>query len=551
MADQLAGQPVYILKEGAERILGRDAKRMNIMAANVIANAVKTTLGPKGMDKMLVDSSGNAVITNDGAAILKEVDVKHPAAKMMVEIAKTVEKEAGDGTTSAVVIAGELLKKAEGLLDQNVHPAVIAKGYRIAEEKALKIVDEIAKKADPGDKEILNKLAVTALNSKASGITAKEHIAKLAVDAVSLAAEKSNGKIRIDKDDIKIVKQVGEATGASELVRGIILDKERVHPGMPRVVKNAKIALLDTELKIKKSETDAKINITSPEQVQMFVDEEEKTIKEMVEQIARAGANVLFCRKDVEDLAQYLLMKKGILAVKSISEKDMKLLAKATGGKVAANTNMISSGSLGKAKTVESKKVGDEEYIFVEGCAKPRAVTIFVRGATEPVVDEIERSLDDAISVVRDAMEDGSFVVGGGASMMEIVKELRKFANSIGGREQLAVIEFANALEVVPRALAENAGLDPIDAIMALRAAHENGDKNAGVELKTGKPKDMLNAGIVEPTRVRKQAIKSGAEVAMMVLRIDDIIAAKGALGGEEEEKPTPPAPPGGSCPAY
>lgn len=551
MAAQMGGQPVYILSEGAQRFLGRDARRMNIMAAKVVAEAVKSTLGPRGMDKMLVDSTGDVVITNDGAAILKEVEIKHPAAKMMAEIAKTVEKEAGDGTTSAVVLAGELLKRAENLLDQEVHATVIARGYRMAEEESMRIVEKISKEIKPTDEASLRKVALTALYSKAPGITAKDHLAKLSTEAVKLVGEKTDGRLVIDKSDVKIQKQVGASTRESEIINGVVIDKERAHPGMPKVVEGAKIALLNIELKVKKTETDAKFDISTPEQLQSFLDEEEETIRRMVKSIVDSGANCVICQKDIDDLAQYFLAKEGILAVKSVDGKDVKLIAKASGAKVVTNLKEMTEADLGKAQRVEERKIGGKEFVFIEGCEFPKAVTLFVRGGTEHVVDEAERSLDDAISVVRDVMEDGRIVAGGGASMMEISRRLREFANTVGGREQLAVIEFAEAMETIPRTLAENAGLDPIDTIISLRAQHEKGRITAGINLVTGKPADMLKMGIMEPVKVREQVIKSATETAIMILRIDDVIAAKGALTAEEEkEEKAPPTPPAG-MPSY
>jgi thermosome len=550
MAAQMGGQPIYILQEGTQRFLGRDARRMNIMAAKVVAEAIKSTLGPKGMDKMLVDSSGDVVVTNDGAAILKEVEVKHPAAKMMVEIAKTVEKEAGDGTTSAVVLAGELLKKAEDLLDQEVHATMIAKGYRMAEEEAVKIAEKISKKVDITDDATLEKIALTALSSKAPGVTAREHLAKLATQAVKTVIDESTGQPKVDKNDIKIQKITGGSTRDSLIVKGLVIDKERAHPGMPKVVKDAKIAILNTELKIKKTETDAKFNISSPDQLKSFMDEEEEAIRRMVKSIVDSGANCVFCQKDIEDLAQYFLSKEGVFAVKSVDEKDIKRLAKATGGGIVTNINDISPEDLGSAERVEEREVGGKEYVFVEGCKFPKAVTVVIRGGTEHILDESERSMDDAISVVRDVIEDGTIIAGGGASMMEISRRLEELANNVSGREQLAIKAFAESLEVIPRTLAENAGLDPIDTIIALRSAHEKGKVNHGIDLATGKTVDMFKAGIIEPLRMRHQVIKSATETAIMVLRIDDVIAAKGAL--EEEEEKTPPSKEGGSeMPSY
>ncbi len=532
MSAQLGGQPVYILQEGAQRYMGRDARKMNILASRVVAEAVKSTLGPKGMDKMLVDTTGDVVITNDGAAILKEVEIKHPAAKMMVEIAKTQEAEAGDGTTTAVVFAGELLKRAEELLEQDIHAALITRGFRLAEDKALEVIEKMGKKVGAKESE-LKQVALTSLNSKAPGITAKEHIANLAVEAVRLVAEKRDSGFSIDKDDIKIQKQPGESTGDSLIIQGVILDKERANPGMPALVKNAKIALANVEMKIKKTETDAKLDITSPEQLEAFMKGEEDTLRKMAKTIADSGANVFFCQKDIEDVAQYFLAKEGILAAKSVSEKDMGLLAKATGAEIITNYGDIKAKDLGKAEQVEVRKVSGKEFIFVEGCPKPKAVTIFLRGGSEHVLDEAERSMDDAISVVRNVMEDSTVLPGGGAAMEEIAKELRKYATKIGGREQLAIQEFANALEVIPKTLAENAGLDPIDALMDIRAQHEKGNIDFGIDMATGKSKDMYKAGVVDSLRVVKQAIRSATEVAIMILRIDDVIAAKGSLSGE------------------
>lgn len=534
MAARMGGQPVYILAEGAQRILGKDARRMNIMAARVIAEAVKTTLGPKGMDKMLVSTTGDVIITNDGAAILKEVEIKHPAAKMMVEVAKTQEKEAGDGTTTAVVFAGELLKRAEELLDQGIHATVIARGYRMAGEEAIKVLKEMSKEIQPTDEDTLRKVALTSLYSKAPGVTAKEHLADLAVQAVKLVAEKRDGGLKIDKEDIKIQKHAGKATRDSEIVHGIVLDKERTHANMPRLVENAKIALLNTELKIKKTETDAKLRVTTPEQLRSFLDKEEETLKNMVKDIAASGANCVFCQKDIDDVVQYFLAKENIFAVKSLSEKDLKLIAKATGSSIVTSLKDITQKDLGKAAKVEERKISGKEFIFIEGCQKPKAVTLFIRGGTEHIIDEIERSMDDAISVVRNVIEDGKVLPGGGAPEVEIAKKIREFSNKVSGREQLAIIEFANAIEVVPKALAGNAGLDPINTLIELRAEHENGRINSGIELSTGKTQDMYKLGVIEPLRVKQQVVKSATEVANMILRIDDVIAAKGGLGEEK-----------------
>jgi thermosome len=540
----MGGEPVYIVKEGVQRITGRDAKRMNILVAKVIAEAVKSTLGPKGMDKMLVDATGDIVITNDGATILKSVEVKHPSAKMMVEVAKTQEKEVGDGTTTAVIMGGELLKGAEKLLDQGVHATIISKGYRMAEEEAIKLLKKLGRKVKKGDEKILRKVAFTALSAKMPGITAKEHISDLAVKAVENVAEKSGGKILVDKDNIKVQKQGGGGIGDSSFIKGIVLDKKRAHPGMPEKVVEARIALVKSAMKVKKTETDSKFNITSPQALQSFMEEERESMETMAQDIAAAGANVVFCQKSIEDIVGYYLAKKNILAVKNVSDKDMKLIARATGASIVSASKNVTRNILGYAAEVTEKKIGDGDFIFVGGCKNPRAVTLFIRGGTEHVAAEIERSLDDAISVVKDVIELGHVLPGGGACEVEISRGLRNYAGKIRGREQLAVMEFASALESIPRTLAENTGLDPIDVIIKLRAAHEKGNKNAGIEIATGDAVDMVEGGVIEPLRVKVQVIKSATEAANMILRIDDILAAKGVLGGEEEGASS--TPPGG-----
>jgi thermosome len=512
-----------VLREGSERTRGRDAQSRNIMAAKTIANAVKSTLGPKGMDKMLVDSMGDVVITNDGATILKEMDIEHPAAKMMVEIAKTQDEEVGDGTTSAVILAGELLKRAEDLLEQEVHPTLIAAGYRLAAEKAYEILDGIAQTVKPTDSQTLKKIAITSMTGKGAG-TAREMLTDLAVDAVKMIAEK--GVENIDVDHIKLEKKMGGSTEDTTLIMGMVLDKERVHPGMPKTVKNAKIALINSALEIEKTEVDAKIEITAPEQLKAFLEEEEKMLKEMVEKVKASGANVLFCQKGIDDLAQHYLAKASVFAVRRVKESDMKKLASATGGKIQTSLEEIAAQDLGKAGLVEERKIGGEEMIFVEDCQNPKAVSILLRGGTDHVVDELERGMHDALKVVAVALEDGKYVAGGGAAEIELALKLRDYAASVGGREQLAIQAFADAIEVIPRSLAENAGLDPIDMLVALRSAHEKGQKNAGLDVFKGEPTDMLKAGVIEPLRVKTQAISSGTESATMILRIDDVIAS-------------------------
>ncbi|AKG91847.1 thermosome subunit [Geoglobus ahangari] len=534
----LQGQPVLILKEGTQRTVGRDAQRLNIMAARVIAEAVRTTLGPRGMDKMLVDSLGDVVITNDGVTILKEMDIEHPAAKMVVEVAKTQENEVGDGTTTAVVIAGELLRKAEELLDNEIHPTIIAKGYRLAAEKAMEVLDEIAISVDVNDEETLRKIAATAITGKHAEY-AIEHLSKIVVDAVKRVAEQENGTWTVDIDNIKIEKRQGGGVEDTELVDGIVIDKEVVHPGMPKKVKNAKIVVLKAALEVKETETDAEIRITDPEMLQKFIEQEEKMIKDMVDKIAETGANVVFCQKGIDDLAQYYLAKAGILAVRRVKQSDIEKIAKATGARIITDLRDLSSEDLGEAELVEEKKIGDEEMVFIRGCKNPKAVTILVRGGTEHIVDEVERSLTDSLKVTKAAIENGKVVAGGGAPEIELALRLKEWAPSLGGREQLAAEAFAAALEVIPRALAENAGLDPIDILVELRKAHEDGNVYAGVDVFSGKVVDMKEKGVLEPLRVKKQAISSATEVAIMILRIDDVIAAKGLekdkdKGGED-----------------
>ncbi|MHC1635639.1 MAG: thermosome subunit alpha [Candidatus Methanospirareceae archaeon] len=534
---QLGGTPILILKEGSERTRGREAQSRNILAAKAVASAVRTTLGPKGMDKMLVDSLGDVVITNDGATILKEMDIEHPAAKMMVEIAKAQDDEVGDGTTTAVVIAGELLKKAEELLDQEVHPTLIAAGYRMAAEKAYEILKEIAIDVSPDDKETLKKIASTALTGKGAEV-AREKLTELAVEAVNAIREE--GEEKIDTDHIKVEKKMGGGTEDTILINGMLIDKERVHPGMPKRVEDAKILLINAPLEIEKTEVDAKIEITSPDQLKSFLDEEEKMLREMVEKIKASGANVVFCQKGIDDMAQHYLAKAGILAARRIKESDMEKLARATGGKILTSLEEIKPEDLGEAGLVEERKIGGDEMIFVENCKNPKSVSILVRGGTEHVVDEIERGLNDALRVVACTLEDGKYVAGGGAAEIELALRLRDYAATVGGREQLAIQAFADAVEIIPRSLAENAGLDPIDMLVALRSEHEKGNKYAGLDVFKGEPTDMVKAGVIEPLRVKTQAISSATEAATMILRIDDVIAA-----GKEKKSETPKGPGG------
>ena len=542
MAQQLGGTPVVVLKEGSERTRGKDAQSRNILAAKSIAAAVKSTLGPKGMDKMLVDSMGDVVITNDGATILREMDLEHPAAKMMAEIAKTQDDEVGDGTTSAVVLAGELLKKAEDLLDQNVHPTLIVSGYRLAAEKAYEILNSRAEDISPADTDTLKKIAITSITGKGAEI-AKELLTNLAVDSVRMIVEK--GVKKIDMDNIKLEKKTGGSTEDTMLINGMLIDKETVHPGMPKRVENAKLALLNSALEIEKTEVDAKIEITSPDQMKSFLDEEEKMLEGMVNHVKESGANALFCQKGIDDLAQHYLAKGGILAVRRVKESDMKSLASATGGKVLTTLEEIRAEDLGEAGLVEERKVSGEEMIFVENCQNPKSVSILLRGGTEHVVDELERGMNDALRVTACALEDGKYVAGGGAAEIELALNLRDYAASVGGREQLAIQAFADAMEVIPRSLAENAGLDPLDMLVALRSAHEAGDKFAGLDVFRGEPADMLKASVIEPLRVKTQAVSSAAESATMILRIDDVIAAS----AEEQPPAGGGMPPGGGYP--
>lgn len=534
LSAELTGQQVIILREGTSRSRGRDAQKANIVAAKIIAESIKTSLGPKGMDKMLVDGFGDVTITNDGATILDEMEVQHPAAKMMVEVAKTQDDEVGDGTTTSVVVAGELLKRAEDLLDQDLHPTVIVDGYRIASEKALEILDQIAIKVDPTDKAMLKKIASVSLASKL--LAEYDQIAELAVNAVLQVAEKTEDGYKVDIDDIKVEKKPGESLLDTVLIKGIVLDKEVVHPGMPKRIEDAKIALIDSPLEVEKTEFDAKINIENPEQMKSFLDEEEKMLKDMVEKVVTAGANVLLCEKGIDDVAQHYLSKKGILAVRRVKQSDIEKLVKATGAKIVSNLDDLKASDLGKASLVEERKIGDDKMTFVEGAKNPKAVTILVRGGSERLVDEAERSIHDALCVVRDVVRDPRIVGGGGAPEAEIAKQLRGFSQKQEGKEQLAVLAFANGLEAVPVALAENAGLDPIDIMVQLRAAHEKGLTWYGVDVFEGKAADLKEKGVLEPQAVKVQVIKSAAEAAGMILKIDDVIAS-----AKSKDSPGPP----------
>jgi thermosome len=538
--------PVFILKEGTKRDKGKGAQFNNITAARAIADSVRSTLGPRGMDKMLVDSMGDVVITNDGVTILKEIDVEHPAAKMLVEVAKTQDEECGDGTTTAVILAGELLKKAEILIEQNVHPTVISGGYRSAAMKAREILEDVAIKVDPSDKETLMDIARTSMISK-SVSSSRNLLADVAVKAVSAVAEKrEDGTWYVDDDNIQVVKKQGGSTDDTRMISGIIVDKEAVHPAMPKHVDKAKIALVDAALEVKKTEIDAKIEITDPSQMRAFLDEEEHMLKKMVETVKKSGATVLFCQKGIDDLAQHYLAKEKIYAVRRVKKSDMEKLAKATGANLVTKLDDLNADDLGVAEHVEEQKIADDRMTFVTGCKNPKAVSILIRGGTEHVVDEIDRSLNDAISVVSVAYEDGKLVTGGGSTAMELALKLRDYAASVGGREQMAIDAFASAMEVVPTALSENAGLDPIDVLIELRQAHKGGKKFAGVNVFTGKIVDMKKEKVLEPIRVGRQAISSATDAAVMILRIDDVIASKGGAPGGKGPRGPPMGDEGG-----
>ncbi|MFZ0965658.1 MAG: thermosome subunit beta [Candidatus Bathyarchaeia archaeon] len=540
-----SGQPVLILKEGTTRSRGREAQRNNIMAARIIGEVLKTTLGPRGMDKMLIDSLGDITITNDGAAILNEMEVDHPAAKMMVEIAKTQDDMVGDGTTTAVVLAGELLKRAEELLDQNIHPTIMVSGYRKAAQNAMETINKISIPVDIEDRETMRKVAVTSMASKAVG-SAKEHLAEIAIDAVKQITEKRGDRRLADIDNIQIIKKTGKSLLESQLIQGLIIDKEAVHPGMPKKLENAKIVLLDCPLEIEKTEISAEIRIRDPNQMKAFLDQETKMLKEMVDKIKAAEANVVFCQKGIDDMAQHFLAKEGILAARRVKQSDMEKLARATGGRMITNLDDLRPQDLGEAGIVEERKIGEDKMIFVEKCKDPRSVAVLIRAGLERMVDEAERAMNDALSVVSDVIENNKIVAGGGAVEVEVAKELRGYATKVGGREQLAIEAFADAIEVIPRTLAENAGLEPIDILVELRAAHEKKDgEYMGVNVFTGKIENMQENGVVEPLVVKEQAVKSAAESASMILRIDDVIAStkpKGGMGrppggGEEGEE--------------
>ncbi|MCL2863274.1 MAG: TCP-1/cpn60 chaperonin family protein [Methanimicrococcus sp.] len=520
----MSGQPIFILKDGSKRTRGRDAQSNNIMAAKAVAEAVRTTLGPKGMDKMLVDSMGDVTITNDGATILKEMDIEHPAAKMIVEVSKTQDEEVGDGTTSAAVVAGELLKKAEDLIDMDIHPTVIASGYRLAAAKAIELVQGLARDVDENDKDLLTSIATTAITGKGAE-SAKTLLAKISVEAVTSVVDVTDGKKKVDRDQINVVKKVGGRIEDSELINGMIIDKERVHSNMPEIVKDAKILLLNEAIELKDTEIDAEISITSPDQLQLFLDQEEAMIKATVEKVVKSGATVVFVQKGVDDMAQHFLAKAGLMVVRRVKKSDVEKLARATGASLISNFDEITADDLGYAALVEEKKISGDAMIFVTGCENPKSVSILLRGGTDHVIDSIETALEDSLRVVGVVIEDNKLVAGGGSPEVELSLRLNEYASTLEGREQLAVRAYAEALEIIPKTLAENAGLDPIDMLMDLRSSHEKNMKTAGLDVFKGEVVDMWAEHVVEPLRVKTQVINAATESAVMILRIDDVIA--------------------------
>ncbi|MDP6333423.1 MAG: thermosome subunit alpha [Candidatus Poseidoniaceae archaeon] len=524
--------PIFILKDGTQRTRGRTAQSNNIAAAKAVADAVRSTLGPKGMDKMLVDSMGDVVITNDGATILKEMDIEHPAAKMIIEVAKTQEQHCFDGTTTAVVLSGELLKRSEDLIEQNVHPTVICEGFRLAAEKAVGLLESHGIET-MNDDNVLMEVAKTALTGKSAGAV-KTFMADICVRSVNAVGVIENEERFVDLADIKVEKRQGGSIKDSSLIDGIILDKERVHAGMPRSIKNAKIALVNSAIEVKKTEVDAKIQITDPNQLSMFLEEEENYIRGLVEKIQKSGANVLICQKGIDELAQHYMSKAGIFAIRRAKKSDMEALSKATSGNIVTNLDDLSTDDLGHAEIVEEKKIGESEMTFITGCPEAKSVSVLLRGGTEHVVDEIRRAFDDAVGVVSVAWEDGAVLTGGGSVLAALSRDLRTYAETVGGREQMAIEAFASALEIVPRTLAENAGLDPVTTLIELRKAHADGQTHAGINVYDGGVVDMKEANVLEPLRVVEQAIQSATETAVMILRIDDVISSKGVSLGND-----------------
>ena len=528
---QTPNGPVLVLKESALQQKGRDAQKNNIAAAKLVADLVKTSLGPRGLDKMLVDSLGDVTITNDGATILKEIDAQHPAAKMMVEVSKTIDTEVGDGTTSSVVFAGALLEKAEKLLEKDVHSTVIVDGYQAASEKALELLADFAKSVKPDDQESLIKIAKTSMQSKLISEDS-EPLSKLVVGAILKIAEKNGDTYSVDLDNLKVEKKSGASIQDTALIKGIVLDKEIVHSGMPTKIQKAKIALVNAALEVEKTEMSAEIRISDPTQMQMFLEEENRMLKEMVTKLHNAGTNVLICQKGIDDISQHYLAKHGILAVRRVKESDMTKLAKATGGRITTNLDDITEKDLGHADLVQQKKVETDKWVFIEGCKNPHSVTVLIRGGSQRVIDEVDRSIHDSLMVVKDVIETPSIVTGGGSAEAYLAGQLNEYADSFDGREQLAIKQYAEALESIPLTIAENAGMDPIDTIISLRAKQNNGKKGAGINARESKIGDMNSLSIVEPLVVKEQIVKSATETACMILRIDDVIAISGGPSG-------------------
>lgn len=538
---QAGGIPIMVLREGSKRSRGRDAQHGNITAAKVVAESVRSALGPKGMDKMLVDNFGDVTITNDGRTILDEMDIQHPAAKMMVEVAKTQDKEAGDGTTSSVIVAGELLNLAEGLIDKNIHPTIIIEGFKLAAEKALETLDKIAMPVDLSSSDYLKKVAVTAMGSK---IVAeyKEYLADITVKAMlSVAEKRADGTMKADVDDVKVEKKTGLSLADTSLISGIVIDKEIVHSGMPKRVEKAKIALLDASLENEKPELDAKINIENPAQIEAFLKQEEVMLKGMVDKVLASGANVVICQKGIDDMAQHFMARKGVVAIRRAKKSDMEKLSRATGGKIISSIDALTASDLGEAAVVEERKTGDDKMTYIEGCKNPKSVTLLIRGGNQRLTAEAERSIHDALCVIRDLIEEPRVVAGGAAPELEMANALKKYAQTLSGREQFAVRIFAEALEAIATTLAENAGLDPVDLLTQLRARHEKGETWAGINVFAGTTEDMTKINVYEPLAVKKQIIKSAYEAASMILKIDDVISTA--------KMKSPPMPPGGGMP--
>jgi|LSQX01.2.fsa_nt_gb thermosome len=537
---QASGIPIMVLKEGSSRNRGRDAQHGNITAAKVVAESVRSTLGPKSMDKMLVDNFGDVTITNDGRTILDEMDIQHPAAKMLVEVAKTQDKETGDGTTSAVIVAGELLNRAEELIDKNIHPTIIIEGYKQAAEKALEVLEKIAIPIDITKGDYLKKVAVTAMGSKIVS-EYKEYLADITVKAMQAVTEKTAEGYKADIDDVKVEKKTGLSLGDTSLINGIVLDKEIVHSGMPKRVEKAKVALLDVSLENEKPELDAKINVDSPSQIVDYLKQEEINLKALVEKIEASGANVVICQKGIDDMVQHFMARKGIVAIRRAKRSDMEKLQRATGGKILSNLDALTSVDLGDAALVEERRTGDDKMTYIEGCKNAKSVTILIRGGNQRLTAEAERSIHDALSVIKDVIEEPCVLAGGAAPELEMASALKIFAQTLSGREQFAVRLFAESLETIATILAENAGLDPIDLLTQLRASHEKGQTWAGIDITTGKVADMAKLNVYEPLVVKKQLIKSVTEAASMILKIDDVISTA--------KMKSPPVPPGGGMP--